>query len=239
MTGSRAAEPNRTREGDELPSVESRLSSSMPRTSVIAVAGLSLAFASGWLVGRAGGSDGIPGRLEAPPALVPSRTASAEPVTKTPPAPADASPDAAVTRRELTPSAVHENVGLVRSALFSAAQGLAASCYVELREATLARLDPNLGGTDRQRAHAAVDAFVEAEYRYLATENTVLLERFIWQQPPPRTGGSGIFRGKFGSLTVGSVEFEYMLNFEEYPQLAKAHTDQSTAHDALAPFLTR
>lgn len=176
MEGGKAT---RTHEGDELPGVASRLSRGMPRAGVIAAVGLLLAFASGWLVGRAGGSVEIPGRLEAPSAMVPGGTASAVPVTTTPSAPADASPDttavnrlriappdpqsqepsdaspeAAVPRRELTPSAVEENGGLVRSALFSAAHGLAESCYVELREATLGRLAPNLNSSDWQRALA-------------------------------------------------------------------------------------
>ncbi len=196
--------------------------------------------------------------------MVPGGTASAVPVTTTPSAPADASPDttavnrlriappdpqtqepsdaspeAAVTRRELTPGAVEENGGLVRSALFSAAHGLAESCYVELREATLGRLAPNLNRSDWQRALAAVDAFIEAEYRYQATENTVLLERFVWRQPPPGTGGSGVFEGKAGSLKAGSIEFGYVLNFAEYPQLANAHAERSSAHAALTPFLKR
>lgn len=244
----------------------------MSRPRVIAVVSLLLAFAGGWLVGRAGGSDARPGRFDAPPAAIPIGTTSAGPVTKTPsgqadpshdtdavarlriappdpppPAPpdprppetSDASRDAAVTRRELTPAAVDENGGLVRSALFSAARGLAESCYVELREATLARLAPNLGSADQQRAHAAVDAFIEAEYRYRATENTVLLEKFVWRQPSPPTGGSGLFLGKLGSLKAGSIEYEYVLNFDEYPQLAKAHADRSRAQAALTSFLTK
>lgn len=144
-----------------------------------------------------------------------------------------------MTRRELTPSAVEESAGLVRSALFSAAEGLAESCYVELRNATLGQLVPNLNSNDWHRALAAVDAFIAAEYRYQATENTVLQERFVWRQPPPRTGGSGVFRGEAGSLRAGSIEFGYVLNFEEYPQLAKAHTERSSAHAALTPFLKK
>lgn len=108
--------------------------------------------------------------------------------------------------------------------LLAEEESIAEECYKNLLTRSLQRIPKRLEGQALQKAKAAAQAYVDAEYAYRVQRIKIAVDALVYGVVPPMPSGpKGVFLCDTITVGEGEAAKSYVMDFDLYPDLRKAY----------------